>query len=385
MSFTCTIHWEDWRQHLDAIASASARATGAPIVPVIKGNGYGLGQHLLCAEAERLGTNAVAVGTVFEATEVLDATTGDVLVLEPFLPADHVASEKWVEVSHRADAQRVIRTVSSTPSLRALLQGPGPVRIVLEGRTSMWRFGFEEASMLEVLADGEVRAALGDGRLEIVGLSLHEPLAQPADEPTLRGFDAGTNRVREVVRWAGMWQAETQVWKDSTAPGRTVYVSHLDERELAAVAASVPDLEVRARTGTNLWLGDRSLLTPQATVLAVHPVPPGTHVGYRQRVGPKDGTLVVVSGGTAHGIGLTAPTPAVSVRQRVVTAGIGVLDASGRALSPFRWAGKQRWFAEPPHQHHSMIWLPRDCVVPTVGDQVDVSVRFTTTRFDAVR
>jgi hypothetical protein len=116
----------------------------------------------------------------------------------------------------------------------------------------------------------------------------------------------------------------------------------------------------------------------------VHPLAEGTHVGYRQRTGPKDGTLIVVSGGTAHGIGLSAPTPATSVRQRVVTAGTGALDAAGRALSPFTWAGKQRWFAEPPHQHHSMIWLPRGTVVPTVGERLPADVRFTTSRFDDV-
>ena len=100
--------------------------------------------------------------------------------------------------------------------------------------------------------------------------------------------------------------------------------------------------------------------------------------------GPKDSTLVVVSGGTAHGIGLNAPTPATSLKQRAVTAGTGVLDAAGRALSPFTWAGKQRWFAEPPHQNHSMLWLPRGCVIPAVGDFVTAEVRFTTSRFDAV-
>ena len=121
------------------------------------------------------------------------------------------------------------------------------------------------------------------------------------------------------------------------------------------------------------------------TALAVHPLPDGTHVGYRQRSGPAGGTLVVVSGGTSHGIGLSAPTPAANFRQRVVTAGTGALDAAGRALSPFIWEGKQRWFAEPPHQQHSMIWLPRGCVVPEVGDQVPAEVRFTTSRFDAVR
>jgi hypothetical protein len=72
------------------------------------------------------------------------------------------------------------------------------------------------------------------------------------------------------------------------------------------------------------------------------------------------------------------------MRQRIVTAGTGALDAAGRALSPFTWAKKQRWFAEPPHQHHSMIWLPHDCVLPQIGDQLSADVRFTTSHFDAV-
>jgi hypothetical protein len=146
----------------------------------------------------------------------------------------------------------------------------------------------------------------------------------------------------------------------------------------------VPGAALRARVGTRLWLGDRSALKALGTVLAVHPLPGGTHVGYRQRTGPRDGTLVVVSGGTGHGIGLSAPTPASSARQRVVTAGTGALDAVGKAMSPFTWAGSRRWFAEPPHQHHSMVWLPKGCVIPAVGDQMPAEVRFTTTRFDAV-
>ena len=194
----------------------------------------------------------------------------------------------------------------------------------------------------------------------------------------------GSGRVREVVRWAGLWQAETEVWSGHNSPASRVWASHLEDDEMVAVVRSVPDISLRSRIGTRLWLGERSALHAAGTVLAVHPVPAGTHVGYRQRTGPKDGTLVVVSGGTSHGIGLTAPTPAASVRQRVVTAGTGALDAAGRALSPFRWEGKQRWFAEPPHQHTSMVWLPKGCVIPAVGDRMPADVRFTTSRFDAV-
>lgn len=384
MSFTCTIDWSRWREHGDDVAQRVHAATGANLVPVVKGNGYGLGPATLANEAMRMGADTIAVGTVFEAAEALHLFRGKILVLEPFDPRDTAAAKAWWDLAQQPEHARVIRTVASFEGLEPLLVGPGPVHVVLEGRTSMWRFGFEESTMLDLFARADVRTALREGRLTILGLALHEPIAQPADEPKLVGVDAGTARVREVVRWAGLWQAETQVWPDSMAPSHAVFVSHLDDAELAAVAAAVPDCQVRARVGTRLWLGDRRAFSVQATVLAVHPVSEGTHVGYRQRSGPKEGTLVVVSGGTAHGIGLSAPSPVASVRQRVVTAGTGVLDAAGRALSPFIWGGKQRWFAEPPHQHHSMIWIPRGVAIPRVGDAMTADVRFTTTRFDAV-
>jgi alanine racemase len=384
MSFTCTVDWQRFRDHCDNVASRVHDATGAGMVPVIKGGGYGLGQVTLSNEATRMGADTVAVGTIFEAGPVLEHTRSKVLVLEPFDPRDAAATDAWWQMSQRAESRRLIRTISSQAGLRTLLEGTGPAHIVLEGRTSMWRFGFEERAILDVLNDSMVREALREKRLHIVGLSLHEPIAEPADEAAVPNVTSASAKVREVVRWAGMWQTETEVWKGSAAPAHALFVSHLNDSELAAVASVAPDLQVRARIGTRLWLGDRGAFRVQATVLAVHPLQPETHVGYRQRTGPKHGTLVVVSGGTSHGIGLTAPTPASSVRQRVVSAGTGVLDAAGRAMSPFVWAGKQRWFAEPPHQHHSMIWLPRGVVVPAVGDALTAEVRFTTTTFDHV-
>jgi hypothetical protein len=256
--------------------------------------------------------------------------------------------------------------------------------VLLEAQTSMHRFGFDEGELLRVMADADVRQAFARGRVLVEGLALHLPLAQPADEVDPKGASLGTAKVREVVRWAGLWQSETEVWPGHNSPANRVWVSHLDDDEMAAIVSSVPDIILRARIGTRLWLGDRTAVHAAGTVLAVHPLPAGAHVGYRQRTGPKDGTLVVVSGGTSHGIGLSAPTPGANVRQRVVTAGTGALDAAGRALSPFRWAGKQRWFAEPPHQHVSMVWLPKGCMIPAVGDHMAAEVRFTTSRFDAV-
>ncbi|MGH3369159.1 MAG: alanine racemase, partial [Nocardioidaceae bacterium] len=97
---------------------------------------------------------------------------------------------------------------------------------------------------------------------------------------------------------------------------------------------------------------------------------------------PRAGTILVVSGGTAHGIGLEAPNAAESLRQRAATLARGGLDAAGLARSPYAVGGKQRLFAEPPHMQASMLFVPRGARVPEVGSEVDVRVRFTATSFD---
>ena len=382
MSFTLTVDTMRWRDSVDAVKGAVSRA-GATLVPVVKGNGYGLGQAALAREAGRIGADAIAVGTIFEIDEIMHESLADVIVLEPFEPRDAVAARAWWEASQRWDAGRLVRTVSSADALRALVAGPGSVRVLLEVATSMHRFGMDEHTLVSLLHDHDIRAALSSGHVQVLGLSLHLPIEQPA-VATPTGVTTGTARVREVVRWAGLWQDKTAVWPGTHAPASSVWVSHLQDDEIADVTRSLDGADLKVRIGTRLWLGQRTALTAAGTVLGVTPLAEGTRVGYRQRTGPKDGSLVVVSGGTAHGIGLSAPTPGVSVRQRLVTASTGALDAVGRAMSPFTWAGRQRWFAEPPHQHHSMLWLPSGCVVPAVGDVMTAEVRFTTSHFDRV-
>jgi hypothetical protein len=60
----------------------------------------------------------------------------------------------------------------------------------------------------------------------------------------------------------------------------------------------------------------------------------------------------------------------------------GGLDAAGFVRSPFTIAGKQRLFAEPPHMQASMLFVPGGTVIPPVGTELDVQVRFTATGFD---
>lgn len=375
MSFTLRIEADKWREHLRAVTNVLAAATGNTPVPVIKGNGYGLGQELVAQEAMTLGADTVAVGTVFEIDSIVNVTQGDIVVLQPFDHRDLAAGAKWWEIGEKFYAGRIIRTVASVESLQELVKGTGSgVRIILEARTSMMRFGLTEDELLGVLQNSDVRQALATGQIFIEGLSLHLPLerSQPDAHAT------------EVMRWAGLWESETAVWERHSPPAPVIWVSHCTDSELTTIRESLTETKVRMRVGTRLWLGDRSVLHASGTVLAVHPLSEGTKVGYRQRAAGKNATLVVVSGGTAHGIGLTAPSPTSNLRQRVTSLGIGALDATGRALSPFTIGGKQRWFAEPPHQHVSMLWLTNESVLPRVGDQVNAEVRFTTSRFDSI-
>jgi hypothetical protein len=165
-------------------------------------------------------------------------------------------------------------------------------------------------------------------------------------------------------------------------PSRRVYVSHLTDDELGSLRRSYPDYEFRPRVGTALWLGDRSALRVCATVLDVHPVERGDVFGYRSRTAPAKGTILVVSGGTSHGIGLEAPTAGATLKSRAATIAKGGLDAAGWVRSPYTIDGKLRLFAEPPHMQVSMLFLSNGARVPEVGDEVPVRVRFTATSFD---
>jgi hypothetical protein len=308
-------------------------------VPVAKGNGYGFTVAGLARRAEWLGVGALAVGTYREIVEVDGRFTGDIMVLEPWRPFLDAPSEK-----------RLVHTVGRREDLAALASSADRPRVVLEALTSMRRHGFDAA---------QLEAASGPHPgLRVEGLALHLPL--------------GGGHVDEVDGWLRV-----------AHPSRC-YLSHVDGTELDALRIAHPDVEFRPRVGTSLWLGDRGAFSARSTVLDVHPVQRGDRSGYRQRRVLRDGHLLVVSGGTAHGIALEAPAPGASARQRAVSVAKGGLEATGRSLSPFTVGGRQRWFAEPPHMQVSLIFLPSSVDPPSVGDEIDVAVRMTTTTFDHV-
>ncbi len=344
MSLTLHIDAGQWRGRVRRYVQ-DATAAGVTVVPVAKGNGYGFGNAVLAAEAARLGVTTLAVGTYDEVAAATGEFGGDVLVLTPWRP--------WLTAALGDD--RLVHTVSRLEDLRQLAAAPARPRVVVEVLTSIRRHGIDPGDL------ADIAKLLDDVRFE--GFALHLPL--------------GDDHAAEATTLA------RRAFEAVPAAARTIWVSHLTAAQAAAVGRAT-SAEVRLRVATALWLGDRSGLTPKATVLDLHRVRRGETYGYRQRRARRDGTVVVIAGGTAHGIALQAPTAAGTLRQRASALARGGLEAGGRALSPFRVAGRQRWFAEPPHMQCSMIWLPDGVEPPSVGDEAGVEVRFTTTTFDAL-
>jgi hypothetical protein len=397
MSFVISIDTPRWREHHVRVRD-SVTAAGAELVPVAKGNGYGVGNARLATETVRLGGATVAVGTVHEVPSVAAAEPGlDVLVLEPLTLRSEVEATAWRALAGHAGAGRVITTIASPQAAAdvAELADPArPVRIVLEGLTSMRRFGMTEDEVASAIS--ALRPLLESGAVILEGLALHLPIATP-EHPRIGSMAmlssegtppepmaVGSARVHEVVAWGLLWPSLLTSLSGARDAG-ALWVSHLQEHECSEVRAAVPDLPLRLRMGTRLWLGDRGALQARGTVLAVHATAEGQAAGYHQRRAPKDGHVVVVSGGTSHGVAMTAPRPARSVRQRAAAAGSGALEAAGRFRSPFHLpTGGNAWFLEPPHMHVSMLRIPRGVIPPPVGEFLDCDVRFTTVVPDVV-
>ena len=133
-----------------------------------------------------------------------------------------------------------------------------------------------------------------------------------------------------------------------------------------------------------MWLGDHDATEYRGAVLDVTRIAKGERYGYRQEKAAADGHLVVVAGGTSHGVGLEAPKALHGLMPRAKGVARAGLATVNRNLSPFVWAGKQRWFAEPPHMQVSILFLPSDVAPPAVGDELVAHLRHTTTQFDRV-
>ena len=257
MALVLEVDRSRWDTHVAATAARVPR-----LIPVVKGNGYGLGRDWLAARAAALAPT-LAVGTVHEVASIPRGHRAVVLTptLDPS-PLDAVALAR----------DEVVLTVGSAAHLAAL--GSTPCRVVVKIRSSMHRYGVpigELASFIDTIhtAGHSVDA-----------VSIHLPL------------DGDPNEASRLI--------------DDVDPSLPVHLSHVTIEQFDDLAMRHARHSLHLRLGTHLWHGDKDALRLLADVLDTEDVSAGTRVGYRSVATPHDGTLVMIGCGSSHGV---APLP----------------------------------------------------------------------------
>lgn len=376
MTFSLNVDATKFRGHLVSVMNSYASA-GAELVPVIKGNGYGFGRGVLADETSRLGCNRIAIGTVWELGQALANFPGEILVLEPFNSDDAASVSQW-QTYLEHNSGRVIVTVSNLDL--SAVRSAGAKNIYLEGKTSLSRFGILPYDLQSIESFHD---------LNVLGLSLHLPIVQLA-----RKVDA-TTEISSAFNGAELSQNMTETWNwmvlyqelvAKFSLPKHVSLSHITDSQVKSLKKMMQgynfDLAIEVRVGTKLWLGEPSALQAAGTVLQIHEITHTQTVGYQQTETSKSKRLIIVSGGTAHGVAMAAPSNANSLRKKGVAIAEGFTQAIGKVRSPFSYKGKNLDFVEPPHMQVSMLWS-NDMTI-AVGDNLDCNVRNTTTNFDCV-
>ena len=201
MSLVLQLEQANWRKHLTQFA------TGIDLVPVIKGNGYGLGFNRLVAEVNRLGINLIAVDTLTEAAQLREIWQQQILVMQPVREHDDY------------HAENLILTIDNhSPKVTT--------PVVIELKTKLQRFGVE-LDQLKNFAD-----------YNIIGFGVHLPIGDHTNFITAK-------EIAEAL------------------PDETIFVSHLTKAEFTQLP------NARLRVGTSFWLGDRTAISMYGEVLEI--------------------------------------------------------------------------------------------------------------------
>ena len=257
MTLRLTVNRQAWLSHVQT--QAALLGNSGLLLPVVKGNGYGFGRPLLIEQATQFATE-IAVGTVFEAHDIPASHTP--IVLTP------VGNELPSSLPSNA-----VLVVGSVQHVNTLKSHGWSGRVIIKLRSSVQRFGATRADVASVVS------AVNAAGFEQHGWSVHPPLNGTT-----------TDHALEITQWL------------SVVPNNLpMYVSHVDADSLNALRAANQQRKIIARSGTSLWLGDKSMLTLSADVLDVSHVNGGT-AGYRNTPITGSGSLVVVGCGSSHGV-----------------------------------------------------------------------------------
>lgn len=371
MTFVLTVDAHKFRAHVSGLIS-EVKDHGHAVVPVIKGTGYGLSSSVLYNEAQLLEIARIAIGTVWELADALKQFPGEILVLEPLSSLDQEAYELWNRCLTE-NSERIICTMS-TPEV-SIINELGISRIFLEGRTSLNRFGLTPDEFTQTISELP-------SHVRVEGLLLHLPIAESklsAEHTANENERTTTDKLATCHEWLEIYRNVAE----SRGFAKHVSVSHVSLNDLNKLGKRFEDFDLDLRLGTKLWLGDLSALKALGTVLAIHDISANRSIGYQQRRVGFASRVAVISGGTSHGVALSAPTTATTLRKKLIAIAEGFGQAMGKVRSPFILNNKNLLFVEPPHMHVSMVWLPRDSALK-VGDMVECTIRQTTAAVDKV-
>jgi alanine racemase len=254
MTLRLTVNRQAWLDHVRLTASQHGT-----VLPVVKGNGYGFGRPILFEQAAHLADH-VAVGTVYEATDVPSSLTP--VVLTP--AGSHLP---------RSLPAHAVLTVGSLDHVAALRSHQWQGSVLIKLQSTMQRFGVSGNDL------AALHSACTSASLNVVGWSIHPPLNN--DDQDRSG--------------------EVSCWMELLHDNLPVYVSHVTAGQISALRSQFPNRTFVSRMGTALWLGDKSMMKLTAEVLDVHAVDGGT-AGYRSTALPGSGHIVIVGAGSAHGV-----------------------------------------------------------------------------------
>ena len=307
MTLRLSVDSSSWNLHFHEVAKSLVN-----VVPVVKGNGYGFGRQTLMSHAASIA-NEIAVGTVFEAHDVPANCTAIVLT-----PAG-------TEIPKSLPLTTVL-TVGSLHHIENLKNNSWRGSVVVKLRSSMNRYGANKDQLTNLIA------ATKNAGLTQVGWSIHPPLdGQPEDH------------LREIKHWMSELSSDLP-W----------FISHTNAVNANELRKEFSKNKIRVRSGTALWLGDKSMIKLTADVLDIRSVKKGETAGYRNVDINSDSTIAMIGVGTSHGVHLV-----------------------GTELSPFHFNQQRLALVEPSHMHTSMVFIPKGDKLPQVGDNVDVQQPLT--------
>ena len=307
MTLQLSVDSTSWNLHINDIAKSFG-----DLIPVVKGNGYGFGRATLMSRAALLAKE-IAVGTVFEAHDVPATCTAIVLT-----PAG-------VELPQTLPATAIL-TVGSVQHVANLRLNSWRGPVIVKLRSSMNRYGADATEL------ADLKDAIANSGLTQVGWSIHPPLDGNASD-----------HLTEIKNW--MLQISSDLpW----------FISHIDANSVKQLRQEFAKNKIRARSGTTLWLGDKSMTHLTADVIDLRVIKKGETAGYRNVKVKKDGAIAMIGTGTSHGV-----------------------QPVGSELSPFHFNQKRLELVEPSHMHTSMVFIPIDDKSPKVGDNIDVQQPLT--------